>query len=216
MPKSAPQAVPGSIAKSSPLRVTARTVGLALLGLVLGLYLIGNPLLDIIELKTYDIRLDMRPPPQGEPAVAIVAIDEKSLAALGRWPWSRVSMARLVERLDAAGARVIAFDVFFSEAENRTALEQIEQLEREQPLRGEASPYARVKRALAADSSFGKAIAKSGKVVLPIVFLMSEEEARHLSKADAARSLAATQEQAVKLIRDRGDGRLDFPMPPVA
>ncbi|MEK7666358.1 MAG: adenylate/guanylate cyclase domain-containing protein, partial [Pseudomonadota bacterium] len=183
---------------------------------VLGLYLVGNPLLDIIELKTYDIRLTMRPPPPGEPAVAIVAIDEKSLAAHGRWPWSRATMARLVERLDALGARVIAFDVFFSEAENRTALEQIERLEREQGVGGAASPYARVKRALAADSSFGQAIAKSGKVVLPMVFLMSEEEARHLSKADAARGLAATQGQAIKLIRDRGDGRLDFPMPPIA
>ncbi|MEK7711873.1 MAG: adenylate/guanylate cyclase domain-containing protein [Pseudomonadota bacterium] len=191
-------------------------MGLVLLGMVLGLYLVGNPLLDIIELKTYDIRLTMRPPPPGEPAVAIVAIDEKSLAAHGRWPWSRATMARLVERLDALGARVIAFDVFFSEAENRTALEQIERLEREQGVGGAASPYARVKRALAADSSFGQAIAKSGKVVLPMVFLMSEEEARHLSKADAARGLAATQGQAIKLIRDRGDGRLDFPMPPIA
>ena len=216
MPKSIPKAVPGSSAKNSPLRVSARTVGLALLGVVLGLYLVGNPLLDIIELKTYDIRLAMRPAPPGDPAVAIVAIDEKSLAAHGRWPWSRATMARLVERLDAAGARVIAFDVFFSEAENRTALDQIERLEREQGVSGAASPYARVKRALAADSSFGQAIAQSGKVVLPMVFLMSEEEARHLSKADAARGLAATQGQAIKLIRDRGDGRLDFPMPRIA
>jgi len=216
MPKSIPKTVPSSSAKSSPLQLSARTVGLGLLGLVLGLYLVGNPLLDIIELKTYDFRLAMHPAPPGDPVVAIVAIDEKSLAAHGRWPWSRATMARLVEKLDAAGARVIAFDVFFSEAENRTALEQIERLEREQGMRGAASPYARVKHALATDSSFGKAIAKSDKVVLPMVLLMSEEEARHLSKADAARNLASIQEQAVKLIRDRGDGRLDFPMPQVS
>ena len=215
MPKSVPKVVSGSSEKNSPLRLSARMVGLVLLGTVLGLYLVGNPLLDIIELKTYDIRLAMSPVTPGDPAVAIVAIDEKSLAAHGRWPWSRATMARLVERLDAAGARVIAFDVFFSEAENRTALEQIERLEREQQVSGEGSPYARVKRALAADSSFGKAIAKSGKVVLPMVFLMSEEEARHLSTADAARALGNVQEQAIKLIRDRGDGRLDFPMPQV-
>jgi len=216
MPKPLPKVVPDSSAKSSPVRISARTVGLVLLGLVLGLYLFGNPLLDIIELKTYDMRLAMRPAPAAETAVAIVAIDEKSLAAHGRWPWSRTTMARLVERLDALGARVIAFDVFFSEAENRAALEQIERLEREQGVGGETSPYARVKRALAADSSFSQAIAKSGKVVLPMVFLMSEEEARHQSPADAARGLATVQEQAVKLIRDRGDGRLDFPMPHIA
>ena len=124
-------------------------------------------------------------------------------------------MARLVEQLDALGARVIAFDVFFSEAENRAALEQIERLEHEQGLSGETSPYARVKRALAADASFAKAIAKSAKVVLPMVFLMSEDEARHQKPAEAARALAAMQEHAIKLIRDRGDGRLDFSMPPI-
>ncbi len=216
MPKSFPKAVSGSSTNANRLRVSARMVGLVLLGLVLGLYLVGNPLLDIIELKTYDMRLAMRPAPPADTAVAIVAIDEKSLSAHGRWPWSRATMARLVERLDALGARVIAFDVFFSESENRAALEQIERMEQEQGVSGDASPYARVKRAFATDSSFGKAIAKSGKVVMPMVFLMSEEEARHQSKADTARGLASVQEQAVKLIRDRGDGQLDFPMPPVA
>ena len=216
MPTSPPKAMSGSPTKTTSLHINARAIGLLLLALVLGLYLFGNRLLDIIELKTYDMRQTMRQAPVSEPAVAIAAIDEKSLVALGRWPWSRATMARLVEQLDALGARVIAFDVFFSEAENRAALEQIERLEREQGISGENSPYARVKRALAADASFAKAIAKNGKVVLPMVFLMSQEEARHQNPAEAARALAAIQEQAVKLIRDRGDGRLDFPMPSVA
>ena len=216
MSKSPQKAPPASSVKTGPVRLTARTIGLVLLGSVLGFYLAGNKLLDSIELKTYDLRMANRPAPAAEPAVAIVAIDEKSLAALGRWPWSRATLARLVERLDALGARVIAFDVFFSEAENRAALEQIERLEHEQNVSGETSPYARVRRALAADSAFGKAIAKSAKVVLPMVFLMSEEEARHQGPAEAARALAAVEEQAVKLIRDRGDGRLDFAMPRTA
>lgn len=205
----------GSSTKINPLRMSARGFGIGLVALVLGLYLFGNRLLDVIELKTYDMRQIMRPAPASESAVAIVAIDEKSLAALGRWPWSRTTLARLVEQMDVLGASVIAFDVFFSEAENRAALEQIERLEREQGVAGEGSPYARVKRALAADVSFAKAISKSAKVVLPMVFLMSEDEARHQNPSEAKRALAAMQEQAVKLIRDRGDGRLDFPMPTI-
>jgi adenylate cyclase len=56
--------------------------------------------------------------------VRIVDIDEASLAKLGQWPWSRTVMRDLVDRLGAAGAAVVAFDVQFAEAD-RTSLEQI-------------------------------------------------------------------------------------------
>jgi len=47
--------------------------------------------------------------------VVIVAIDEESLAALGRWPWPRDIHARLVDRLSQEGAKAIALDVIFAE-----------------------------------------------------------------------------------------------------
>ena len=56
--------------------------------------------------------------------VRIVDIDEVSLAKLGQWPWPRTVMRDLVDRLGAAGAAVVAFDVQFAEAD-RTSLEQI-------------------------------------------------------------------------------------------
>jgi adenylate cyclase len=194
---------------------SARRIGLVLLGLVLGFYMAGVRLLDNIELQTFDLRMRSHPATVDHDTVVIAAIDETSLADLGRWPWSRATMARIVERLDALGARVIALDVFFSEAENRALLEQIEQLEREHGYRGTASPYAFVKRALAADAPLAQAIAKSGKVVLPMVFLRPEDEARDTHAADARQALASVENQAVKLIRDQGDGRMDFPMPEV-
>lgn len=43
--------------------------------------------------------------------LVIVAIDSKSLAALGRWPWPRSVHARLIDRLGAAGVRDIGMDV---------------------------------------------------------------------------------------------------------
>ena len=46
--------------------------------------------------------------------LAIVKIDPKSLAALDRWPWSRAEHARLTDRLIAAGARMVVFDIDFS------------------------------------------------------------------------------------------------------
>ncbi|WP_295719829.1 CHASE2 domain-containing protein [uncultured Halovibrio sp.] len=47
--------------------------------------------------------------------LAIVAIDEKSLGALGRWPWPRHRHASLINRLDEAGAGPIALDILFTE-----------------------------------------------------------------------------------------------------
>ncbi len=46
--------------------------------------------------------------------VQIVEIDARSLNALGRWPVPRRHHGKLIDRLHAAGARAIAFDVDFS------------------------------------------------------------------------------------------------------
>ncbi|MEX0590814.1 MAG: adenylate/guanylate cyclase domain-containing protein [Xanthobacteraceae bacterium] len=56
--------------------------------------------------------------------VRIVDIDEGSLANVGQWPWSRTVMRDLLDRLGAAGAAVVAFDIQFAESD-RTSLEQI-------------------------------------------------------------------------------------------
>ncbi len=58
--------------------------------------------------------------------IAIIDIDDKSLAEQGRWPWPRKTLAELVEKLHAMGAKVIAFDVTFPEAELNIATEVLE------------------------------------------------------------------------------------------
>src|SRR3546814_8999095 len=52
--------------------------------------------------------------PVAEPVVS-VDIDEERLAAVGQWPWPRIEVARMVDRLRLAGAAAIAFDVVFPE-----------------------------------------------------------------------------------------------------
>ncbi|HEY0014406.1 MAG TPA: EAL domain-containing protein [Allosphingosinicella sp.] len=52
-------------------------------------------------------------------AIAIVEIDARSLAALDQWPWPRRHHATLVDRLTAAGASLVAFDVNFEVQSNR-------------------------------------------------------------------------------------------------
>jgi adenylate cyclase len=49
--------------------------------------------------------------------VVIVDIDDASLAALGRWPWPRTRLARLIETTHGMGARVVGLDIIMPEAD---------------------------------------------------------------------------------------------------
>src|SRR5262252_2015108 len=69
------------------------------------------------ERQTSDalLRLARRQPPDGR--VVIVDIDERSLAAIGQWPWRRDVLGMLVSRVRSLGAAAVAVDVLFSEPE---------------------------------------------------------------------------------------------------
>ncbi len=47
--------------------------------------------------------------------VRVVDIDEASLKKIGQWPWSRLTLAKLVNQLHDLGAATIAFDIVFPE-----------------------------------------------------------------------------------------------------
>ncbi|MFQ5993518.1 MAG: CHASE2 domain-containing protein [Acidiferrobacterales bacterium] len=195
--------------------LAARKIGFILAGvvlLILLLYVQGNQLLDTMELKTYDMRLRAQGTRAPAGNVVIAAIDEKSLATLGRWPWSRHTLAEIIRKLDVLGARVIALDAFFPESENAALLRQIAQLEAEQNIGGGDSPYASLKQALATDVTLGEAIAASGKVILSMVFLMSEDEARQRPVGEAAEVFAQVRNQAIHASTPPGAGPVDFPM----
>ncbi|MBI1909592.1 MAG: adenylate/guanylate cyclase domain-containing protein [Deltaproteobacteria bacterium] len=70
---------------------------------------------EVMERKFYDLHFTLRGPLNPTDQVVIVSIDEKSLEALGRWPWPRGLLARLFEKLVDQGAKVIVPDIFFSE-----------------------------------------------------------------------------------------------------
>src|SRR5262245_34479363 len=95
-----------------------RVVLIALAGALaaaLGLALYWSGPLDRAEDATVDWRFDVRGG-QGAPAdVAVVGIDEPSTAELGQLPFPRSYHAQVIRRLARDGARVIAYDVQFSE-----------------------------------------------------------------------------------------------------
>ncbi|OGQ25232.1 MAG: hypothetical protein A3D29_01610 [Deltaproteobacteria bacterium RIFCSPHIGHO2_02_FULL_42_44] len=85
--------------------------------IVLTLYKIRLPFIEGIDEKASDARFKARGQISPSSEVVIVAIDEKSINKLGRWPWPRTTMAKLINEL--THAKVVAFDVVFSEPETK-------------------------------------------------------------------------------------------------
>lgn len=88
----------------------------------------------------YDRLLRQIDPPVND-AIRIVTIDEKSLAALGRWPWPRHVHAEFLEKVTPHKPRGIAMDILFSEPDYHNT---------------------------ESDEALAKAIAENGRVVLPV------------------------------------------------
>ncbi|MDQ4421357.1 CHASE2 and HATPase_c domain-containing protein [Sphingobium sp. DEHP117] len=89
-----------------------------LIGLVASLTLyLGERagLFERAERLLYDATAPLRAAPPDD-AIVIVAIDHASLEQVGRWPWPRDVHARMLARLQAAGAKAILYDVLFVEA----------------------------------------------------------------------------------------------------
>jgi adenylate cyclase len=112
-------------------RINPASLTLSVIVLVALLFVVGAPILDLIELKTYDLRFRSRGARQPSSAVAIAAIDEKSLDAEGRWPWPRSKIAALIDILSRDGARVIGFDIAFSEPDENSQMAVIDQFARQ-------------------------------------------------------------------------------------
>ncbi len=68
----------------------------------------------------YDLFQKITPASAPSPKVHVVLIDAPSLAAVGGWPWSRYTMARLTEAIAGRGAAAIGFDFLFPEADRLT------------------------------------------------------------------------------------------------
>src|SRR2546428_6289772 len=97
---------------------------------MLTLFMVSPYVLVRLENTSLDARFVLRGSRPAGHEVKLVLVDEPSIRELGRWPWSRDKHARLIEPLSEDGAKVIAFDFIFSEAEvteNLKGLREISQ-----------------------------------------------------------------------------------------
>ena len=107
----------------TPFKITVLVILIALT-----LFFVDVRFIKFMELKALDLRMVSRGalPSGGE--TVIVTVDEKSLNELGRGPWPRTTVAKVVERLKAGGAKVVGFDVVFAEPDENSSLKTLASL----------------------------------------------------------------------------------------
>ncbi|WP_422049770.1 CHASE2 domain-containing protein [Shimia sp.] len=93
----------------------ARIVALGLI--VFALFVrIADPIpVQLVRNLTFDAYQRILPRVPEELPVAIIDIDDASIAEIGQWPWPRTRFAEMIDKLTEFGAVAIAFDVIFAE-----------------------------------------------------------------------------------------------------
>ncbi|MGD0463215.1 MAG: SpoIIE family protein phosphatase [Tepidisphaeraceae bacterium] len=99
----------------SRLFVRSIAIGLFLTVAVLAAGALG--LLDSLEYWLYDQRVIYCQLPASPPTTrfAYLDIDDASLEALGRWPWRRETLARILDEVQRARPNTLGLDILFSE-----------------------------------------------------------------------------------------------------
>jgi eukaryotic-like serine/threonine-protein kinase len=149
---------------------------------------VTTPLFNGLELKLYDAASTATERPPSD-RIAVIAIDDTSIANIGRWPWPREVHAQLIDRLTEAGAKTIAHTAFFFEPQTDRGLTSLlalrEQVQSTPPAAGlsDLGPGARshllgfldqAEQTLDSDRQLATAIERSGRVILPSYFTLGE------------------------------------------
>lgn len=122
---------------SSINAITRASLGLVIVALFIVYYVVEQrqgsvgavTFLQRLEEQAYDIRLRATMPEKIDPRVVIIDIDEKSLAAEGRWPWGRDKLALLLKQLfENYKLKVVGWDVIFTETDTSSGLAKLEAL----------------------------------------------------------------------------------------
>lgn len=111
-----------------PKRAIPLIIGICITVLAVCLHQTTSPAVRTIYHRlnslVYDLQLQAQLPYQAlkNSPIVIVDVDEASLKQVGRWPWSRKVLARLVNTLMDAKAAVVGVDMLLSEKERNPAL----------------------------------------------------------------------------------------------
>ena len=158
--------------------------------IVIVVFNLSSDLIKSLERKAYDLGVTFTHRTPSD-KITVIAIDDQSIANIGRWPWSREVHARMTDILAGAKAKVIGYGVFFFEPQLDPGYVYIAKLldlaARSDPAPVSASPIEappppapplaemkvllqEAEQALNTDRKLAESFKKAGNVLLPLVF----------------------------------------------
>ena len=166
-----------------------------------------SDLVPSLERKAYDLGVvaTSRTPLD---KIAVIAIDEQSLANLGRWPWSRDVLAKMTDSLSAAKAKVIAYTVLFSEPQVDPGYTYVIKLLELAGVGAAGDPAA-------ASEPGAPAAAPAAGHLAPFITLLKEAEQKLNTDRRLAESFARAANVVPMTLFELGEprGRPDKPLP---
>ena len=157
------------------------------LGVVVALILAvaaNGDLIQSLERKAYDLGVRAASRTASD-KIAVIAIDDRSIANIGRWPWPRDIHAKMTDILAAARAKVIVNSTFFFEPQADPGLIYINKLldlYAKSSSQGVPEPaqfgtlLQEAEQALNTDRKLADAFRRAGNIMLPMVFRLAEPQ----------------------------------------
>src|SRR5438067_2732225 len=165
----------------------------------------GLGFLHNIELRSLDARFVLRGPRPHDENIVIVGLEENTLQRVGAFPIPRDAYAKMVDQLAKGGAKVIAFDANFPVPEKNSAVETLQELEKQAPA-GMTGKLRELERLRDNDAILAESIRRAGNVVLGHLFL-DAERAKSVSKSGAEEYLHILSAHPFPQVRKVGDDR---------
>lgn len=77
--------------------------------------------LEILQNRIDDLKMTSRASKKTDVPLAMIAIDDASIEEIGRWPWSRLTLAQISNEVLANGGKSVTYDILLSEPERENA-----------------------------------------------------------------------------------------------
>jgi len=129
-----------------------------------------------LDSRAYNLGVSFSPEKKADEDIVVVAIDDKSIQALGAWPWSRNLLAKATRLLTKATPQAIGFTVPFDMGQGKTGQASLAVLRKTLKQESKLSPgvnkaLKRTEAIFNSDKTLAASFDSAGRIVLAMTYI---------------------------------------------